>query len=210
MMEMHGGIGRCTAFEGDRRIASGSLSEVACAVKGVVDGCEWEVVLIFDDDTSRLIELDLRGTLEEVLARLGGPRGDDGSARESTTEEGSPRRGPGRPRLGVVGREVTLLPRHWAWLEAQRGNASATLRRLVDQARRESEGADAVRRAQDAAFRFCTAMAGDRLGFEEAMRALFARDGDRFDAETDPWPADVREHARHVAADVFGGAPVGS
>ncbi len=209
LMEMPDGTTRCTVFEGDRRIASGTLDEVACAVKAVVDGRERDVVLIFDDYTSRLIELDVRGSLEEVLERLSGRRGNGGSAMESATEEDPPRRGPGRPRLGVVGREVTLLPRHWAWLEAQRGNASATLRRLVDQAHRESEEADAVRRAQDAAHRFCTAMAGDRPGFEEAMRALFARDGDRFDAETDPWPADVREHARCVAVDVFEGVPGG-
>ncbi len=127
----------------------------------------------------------------------------------TTTTQDRPRRGPGRPRLGVVGREVTLLPRHWAWLEAQRGNASATLRQLVDQARREGEEADSVRRAQDAAHRFCNAMAGDRPGFEEAMRALFARDGGRFNAETYPWPCDIRDHARWLAEDVFGGVAVG-
>ncbi|MFV2008051.1 MAG: DUF2239 family protein, partial [Longimicrobiales bacterium] len=168
---------RCTAFEGDRRIASGTLAEVACAVKALADGCEGGEVLIFDDYTGQVVEVDLRGTPAEVLRRLSGGNGDGGPALESATDEDQPRRGPGRPRLGVVGREVTLLPRHWTWLEAQRGNASATLRRLVDEARSESEATDAVRRAQDSAYRFCTAMAGDRPGFEEAMRALFARDG---------------------------------
>ncbi|GMR13828.1 MAG: DUF2239 family protein [Gemmatimonadota bacterium] len=209
MMDRPDGIARYTAFSGDRRIASGPLDEVAGAVKSAVDGCASEVVLIFDDRTSRLVELDMRGTFEEVLERLGGGSVGGGLAMEPATAQDQPRRGPGRPRLGVVGREVTLLPRHWAWLEAQRGNASATLRRLVDQARRDTEEADAVRGAQDAAHRFCTAMAGDRPGFEEAMRALFARDRDRFHAETDPWPADVREHARCVAADAFGGVSPG-
>lgn len=199
----------CTVFEGDRRIASGTLVEVAGAVNAGADGCEGRAVLIFDDVTGRVVDLDVRGVLEAVLERLGGVNEVGGPAAESTTDEDRPRRGPGRPRLGVVGREVTLLPRHWAWLEAQRGNASATLRRLVDEARREGEEADAVRRAQDATHRFCNAMVGDRQGFEEAMRALFARDGDRFDAETDCWPCDIREYAWSMAGDVFEGAPGG-
>lgn len=200
----------CTVFEGDRRIASGTLAEVARVVKAAADRCEGDAVLIFDDRTGQVVDLDVRVILEEVLSRLSGEDGDGGSAVESSTGEDQPRRGPGRPRLGVVGREVTLLPRHWTWLEAQRGNASATLRRLVDQARRESEEADAVRRAQDATHRFCNAMAGDRPGFEEAMRALFAGDGDRFSSETDSWPCDIREHARRMAEDVFGGVMLGT
>lgn len=184
---------RCTAFEGTRRIAAGTVVDVALAAKEVVDRGPTGPVLVFDDHTSHLVELDLRGTPAEVAARLH-PHGDAPPA---------PRRGPGRPRLGVVSKEVTLLPRHWAWLGSQRGGASATLRRLVDRARRESEAGDAVRAAQDATYRFLSAMVGNEAGFEEATRALFAGSRTRFLAESEGWPPDLREHARRLADGAF-------
>ena len=76
----------------------------------------------------------------------------------------------------MVAREVTLLPRHWEWLAQQSGGASVALRRLVDQARRGTEDKDRIRRAQEAAYRFMSAMAGNRPNFEDAIRALFAGD----------------------------------
>src|SRR6202000_600087 len=97
-------------------------------------------------------------------------------------------RGRGRPKLGVEAREVTLLPRHWEWLSTQRPGASATLRRLVEDARRADPGASGMREGKEAPYRFITAMAGDALGYEEAVRALFANDGARFEAESTPWP----------------------
>ena len=109
-------------------------------------------------------------------------------------------RGPGRPKLGVVAREITLLPRHWDWLNTQPGGASVALRKLVEQARHASEGKDRIRQSQEATYRFMVAMAGDRPGFEEATRALFAGDSDRFDREIASWPIDVRDHARQLAA----------
>ena len=127
----------CIAFDGHRRIASGSLSEVALAVKRAVDAGAAGPVLVFDELSSRPVELDLRGAPDDVLARLPKP---------STDEEPAPR-GPGRPRLGVIAREVTLLPRHWDWLAEQPGGASATLRRLVEEARRSHRERDAVRLA---------------------------------------------------------------
>ncbi|MGO1073974.1 DUF2239 family protein [Inquilinus sp. CA228] len=179
----------CTAFEGARRIASGPLAEVALAAKRAVE--RGAGVLVFDDATSLPIELDLRGSEAEVLARLSPP-----------AEPEAPR-GPGRPKLGVVAREVTLLPRHWDWLAGQPGGASVTLRRLVEEVRRAGEGRDRLRQAQEAAYRFMAAMAGDRPGFEEAARALFAPDRDRFAALTEAWPADIRDHARRLAAAAF-------
>ncbi|MGK9169443.1 DUF2239 family protein [Inquilinus limosus] len=184
----------CTAFQGVRRIASGPLAEVALAVKRAADRDDAIPVLVFDDATSRPVELDLRGSEAEVLARL--PR---------AAEPEAPR-GPGRPKLGVVAREVTLLPRHWDWLARQPGGASVTLRRLVEEARRAGEGQDRSRRAQEAAYRFMAAMAGDRPGFEEAARALFAPDRDRFVALTEAWPADIRDHARRLAVSAFDAA----
>jgi hypothetical protein len=105
--------------------------------------------------------------------------------------------------LGVVSKEVTLLPRHWAWLAAQRGSVSATLRRVIDEARHLHEERDAVRRAQDSAYRFISLMAGSEPRFEEAIRALYRCDAARFDAETAPWPPDVRDHARTLAGPAF-------
>ena len=133
---------RWTAFEGFRRIASGELAQVALETKRVIDRGETAPVLIFDDVTGEQIELDFRGTPEDVLKRLPpeatqGDPGDPG-------REGS--RGPGRPKLGVVAREVTLLPRHWDWLNSQPGGASVALRKLVEEARRVNEGKDRVRR----------------------------------------------------------------
>jgi hypothetical protein len=188
-------ISACTAFVGDRRLASGPLAEVALAVKRAAESGGTVPILVFDDATSRPVDLDLRGSEAEVLARLPQPA-------ESSAQPEAPR-GPGRPRLGVVAREVTLLPRHWDWLSQQPGGASATLRRLVDEARRAGEDRDRLRRAQEAAYRFMAAMAGDRPGFEEASRALFAADRGRFEALTGAWPADIRDHVRRLAAPVF-------
>jgi uncharacterized protein len=182
----------CVAFAGDRCIASGPLPDVAVKVKAFVDRGE-HAVLVFDGATSRQIEIDLRGTAETVLARLG------------EAADGSVPRGPGRPKLGVVAREVTLLPRHWEWLSAQPGGASVALRKLVEEARRANLGRDRVRQAQDSAYRFMFAVASDRPGFEEATRALFAGDPDRFGQCVDAWPDDIRAHARQLASAVFGG-----
>ena len=196
---------RLTAFAGDRRVASGTRAEVARAAKQALEACEHEPVLVFDDD-ARLVELDLRGTLADVEERYpaSAPDSDhcDPGPQPPQAEE-KPRRGPGRPRLGVVGKEVTLLPRHWAWLSAQRGGASVTLRKLVEQARRETAEADQARLAQDAAYRFMLAALGDAPGFEEATRALYAGDEDRFDAEAARWPKDLRSFAAHLAQDAF-------
>lgn len=176
----------CTAFSGPRRLATGDLITVARKVKQVIGHQTQTPVLIFDDATGRPIEVDFRGTVTDVVRRLTPPR-----------------RGPGRPRLGVVPREVTLLPRHWEWLNGQPGGASVALRELVEEARRSHAEHDAGRRAQDAAHRFVTALAGNEPGYEEAVRALYARDRARFDELTSPWPPDVGEHARKLAVAVF-------
>jgi hypothetical protein len=99
----------------------------------------------------------------------------------------------------VVAREVTLLPRHWDWLTSQAGGASVALRRLVDEARRTSGDRDRVRAAQEAAYHFMSAMAGNLPGFEEAARALFAYDRRRFADLIAEWPPDVRDHAVKLA-----------
>jgi hypothetical protein len=180
-----------------RCVASGELHAVAAAVKGLLDQDGQLAVLIFDDETSELVELDFRGSLLAVLARL------PAQVAPVTVAEAATR-APGRPRLGVVAREVTLLPRHWEWLAAQPGGASVALRKLVEAASRANETRDRARRGQEAAYRFMAAMAGDQPGFEEAVRALFAGMPEQFGAQTEAWSADVRDHARMLALRVFG------
>jgi len=197
------------AFAGTRRIGSGTPADVARAAKAVVDGGEKTPVLVFNDE-ARVVDIDFRGTEVDVLARLGldsdastTSNGNGEGANASPYRESSTPRGRGRPRLGVVAREVTLLPRHWDWLATQPGGASAAVRRLVDAARQSSADKDRLRQAKESAYRFMSAMAGNEPGFEEATRALFAGDETRFTAMTKAWPGDVREHARTLASRAF-------
>jgi len=177
-----------TAFDGARQLAAGPLIDVAMALQAAAAAGAEGPLLAFDDATGAVIDLDLRGSRADVAARLGG----------AAVEAVGPR-GRGRPSLGVVAREVTLLPRHWDWLAAQPGGASATLRRLVDDARRAGGAKERARLSQEAAYRFMAAMAGDRPGFEEATRALFAGDSARFDRHVAAWPDDLRAYATKLA-----------
>jgi hypothetical protein len=193
----------CTAFEGHQRIASGDLAHVAVNAKEILDRGEKAPVLIFDDVTGEQIEVDFRGTAKDVLERLETSAGEGAATAARAHAEKVAPRGPGRPKLGVVAREVTLLPRHWEWLNSQPGGASVALRKLVEEARRANQGKDRLRRSQEAAYRFLSALAGNLPGFEEAARALFAGNPDRFELQSESWPADVRDHARKLAAVAF-------
>jgi uncharacterized protein len=188
-----------TAFAGTRQIASGYLRDVT--YKAVVANIKFDLAqtLIFDDLTGETIDVDLR-EMPEGPSRLS-------SAIETVaTHDSEPAlsngvaRGPGRPKLGVVAREVTLLPRHWDWLASQPGGASVALRKLVEAAKRENQGRDRLRLAREAAYRFISAMAGNEPGFEEASRALFAGNQERFAKLVEPWPIDVRYYATKLAA----------
>lgn len=185
--------GTYTAFAGQRRLASGTAGDVALAVKRATQPLA-EPIIIFDDDTGRSIDFDLRGDDREVLARLA-QLAPPAETAEAPTEP----RGRGRPKLGVVAREVTLLPRHWEWLNAQAGGASVALRKLVEEARRASGDKDRARQARDAAYHFMSTMAGDLPQFEEASRALFADDRRRFTALIADWPTDIRDHIVKLA-----------
>jgi len=160
---------------------------VALAIKSAHERGATGPLLIFDDATGRAIDVDLRGSDDEVRARLA----------PSPTPE-AVARGRGRPRLGVVAREVTLLPRQWEWLGLQPGGASVALRRLVDEARRVHADRDRIRQAHERAYHFIAAIAGNLPGFEEATRALFANDRARFGALIAQWPADIRTHATRL------------
>jgi len=167
-----------TAFFGNSRVAAGDAAEVALAIR------DWPGALVFEDATGKQIDLDLRGSEAEIRARYApAPRG------------------PGRPKLGVTAREVTLLPHHWDWLARQPGGASVALRKLVETASRDPR---ALRHeARDAAYRFASALAGNEAGFEEAMRALYAGKRKKFHRQLESWPPDVREHLEKMAAPVF-------
>lgn len=164
------------AFAGERLIARGTAGEAMAAIKAATDA--GEAVLVFDR-TGRVVDLDLRGEVADALARL---------APAPEPEK----RGPGRPKLGVTAREVTLLPRHWDWLASQPGGASVALRKLVESALKDAEGPDRARKAKEATYRFMTALAGDRPGYEEATRMLFAGDWTAFEAAVANWPEGVR------------------
>jgi hypothetical protein len=194
----------CTAFAGHARIGSGPLAEVALAAKAAIDRGDQAPLLVFDDATSRPIEIDFRGTPNEVLERLS-----KRFAQASPAEAESPRKA-GRPKLGVVGREVTLLPRHWEWLAEQPGGASVALRKLIDAERKSSNFKELSRRSQEVTYRFMNAIAGNFPHFEEALRALFAGDRDAFVRLTEDWPADVRDHARWLMSGGVMGDDAGS
>ncbi|GGK25615.1 hypothetical protein GCM10008955_19130 [Deinococcus malanensis] len=176
-----------TAFRGNRRVGNGSLRELLTQL--------WKLspdphasLLVFSDQTGRSVDLSLHGSLAEMLER----------------EAPLPARpGPGRPRLGVVAREVTLLPRHWEWLESQPAGVSAALRRLVDEARRAAPAAERMRLSRTRADRFLMVMAGDLPGAEEASRALYAGDEPKFKTILNSWPEDIRQHTQRLAADAF-------
>jgi hypothetical protein len=187
------------AFDGGRCLASGDLGAVARAAKETLDRSKDASILVFDGRTGSPIDIDFRGSVSEVLARL--TEVGDAPAAEDAAPPGP--RGPGRPKLGVVAREVTLLPRHWEWLAQQSGGASVALRRLVEEARRANKDNDRIRHAQETAYRFIAAMAENKPHYEEVARALFSGDAARFETWTAAWPADVRDHARRFAAPAF-------
>lgn len=170
--------GNFTAFFGTTCLTSGALPELLRAAKAHLDGGGPEPLLIFNEETGQQVDFDFRGTPDEVLARALPP----------------PRSGPGRPRLGVVSREISLLPRHWEWLEQQPQGISAALRRLVDEARKKAPGEQRGRLVRDALSRVMWSVAGNLPDFEEATRALFSRrDGDLMALVRD-WPPSVRDY----------------
>ncbi|MBU4433938.1 MAG: DUF2239 family protein [Alphaproteobacteria bacterium] len=180
-------------FRGAERVGEGPALEVALVAQRLAAEASGDPVLIFDAE-GRQVDFDLSGAPSDLAARFA----------PAIPPEAAPR-GRGRPKLGVVPREVTLLPRHWDWLASQPGGASVALRKLVEAARREAEGPDRIRRSREAAYRFANVMAGDRPGYEAATRALFSGDAAAFAARIAAWPADIAAQARIFAAEAFSG-----
>lgn len=191
----------CTAFAGKHLVASGDLHQVALKAQEAANRYKFAQVLIFDDVTSHMVEVDLRGTPDDLSRRIG--KVESATEPNPDTNIADEARKPGRPKLGVVAREVTLLPRHWEWLSSQPGGASVALRKLVEQAKKANQGTDRLRAAQEAAYRFMSAMCGNEPEFEEANRALFAGNRERFAEVVEAWPADLRDHAKKLASLAF-------
>ncbi|HEX5377558.1 MAG TPA: DUF2239 family protein [Phenylobacterium sp.] len=184
-----------TLFTDGRRLAKGDIRGVAIAAKTHADSSD-RPMLALSDTTGRPVDFDLRGSVADVEARY------------APAAAPQARSGRGRPKLGVTAREVTLLPRHWDWLSAQPGGASAALRRLVDQARRDNPDRARRLQAQEAAHRVITVLAGDLPDYEDALRAFYAGDVDGFQALVEPWPPDIRAYVlEHARAAWGGGAP---
>lgn len=182
-----------TAFADTKKIAGGDILDVAIKVKKFLKSEGKTSVLIFDDLTGDQVEVDFRGDTETVKEKL-----------ESFLQAQSGKKGgPGRPKLGVVPREVTLLPEHWEWLAIQPGGASVTLRRLVEEAKKKSLSRDRIRLSQDRTYKIMTVMAGDLPDYEEALRALYAGDKKAFKSRMLKWPKDLQEHVLKISQESF-------
>ncbi|HEX2735319.1 MAG TPA: DUF2239 family protein [Polyangiaceae bacterium] len=167
------------AFARARQIALGPLSDVLAALKQRFDRDDTELVLVFEVESGRQVDFDLRGSLEEVLARA----------------LPTAARGPGRPKLGVASREVSLFPKHWEWLETQPAGISGTLRRLVEHAIKHEPAEARAKQARSALSRILSSIAGNRPHYEEASRALFSGDDKKFAELVADWPKDIRQFA---------------
>jgi len=189
-----------TAFHGAKHLATGDLKQVAIAVKQYFRDAPVDGVLVFDNTRCHVVDIDFRGSLEDVLARCDTGMSESAAA---TAITGDTQRGPGRPKLGVVAKEVTLLPRHWEWLGSQPGGASVALRKLVEEARRINVDKDRIRSARECSYRFMSTALGHEASFEEASRALFAGDRQHFAQLIDAWPTDLRDHLKRLAEPAF-------
>ena len=204
-----------TTFDGFHRIESGSLLRNGLAVKRALGRGAKGPVLTFDNRTGLTIEFDTRGSEKELAARLSRDekaqkeRIEEPDESVASTSAADEPRARGRPRLGVIAREVTLLPRHWAWLATQPGGASVALRKLVEEARKSRAEFDRARIAQERAYHFMLAVAGNLPGYEEATRALFANDQRKFRSVVKGWPTDVRDHAIFLAYGTTRAEPIG-
>ncbi|AUN98945.1 DUF2239 domain-containing protein [Bacteriovorax stolpii] len=182
-----------TAFNGHTLLCQGDLSEVVLEVKKFIGKASNSSILIFSDATGKTIDFNFHGTKQEIMKRL-----------EVYTSPGSlDSSGPGRPKLGVVSREVSLLPRHWEWLATQRGGASATLRTLVDEAIKKAANTQSIKQIQDRAYQIMMILAGDLQGYEEALRAMYKKDRKAFYKHIETWPIDVINYLIQSTKPIF-------
>jgi hypothetical protein len=177
-----------TAFDGVEQVCQGPLFEVVARVKKRLGKAENSAILIFSDVTGKTMDINFQGSEKDVLGRL----------EMFVPKEQEAVVGPGRPKLGVVSREISLMPRHWEWLATQPGGASATLRSLIEDAKKRSSEKVSGKQLQECAYRFMSVMAGDREGFEEALRALYRLDRKSFLTHIRSWPRDIKNHVMEM------------
>lgn len=184
-----------TAFDGAQLFGHGLLSEIVLKIKKQLGKSENSSILIFSDTTGKIIDFNFQGTQADVLKRL------DVFVSDKTSLDNIS--GPGRPKLGVISREISLLPAHWEWLATQPGGSSAVLRKLVDEAKKKSSGTISIKQVQERVYRFATAMAGDFPGFEEVQRSLYRKDEEQFLKHMENWPIDIRNYIKDLAKPIF-------
>ena len=184
-----------TAFEDHKILSQGILEDVVLKVKKRLEKSPESQIVIYSDATGKSMDFNFQGSEKEVLKRL-----EVYTTPENTTEVSS---GPGRPKLGVISREVSLLPKHWEWLATQSGGASNTLRKLVEENMKKTSGVLTVKTAQERTYKFMSVEAGDLENYEEALRALYRKDKERFAIEIKTWPRDVQKHILELAKPVF-------
>ncbi len=183
-----------SAFSGHKLLVRGPLDKVVLSIKKKLKEEPRSSILAFSDSTGKQMDFDLQGSEKEVLQRL-----------EVFVTKDQPivTSGPGRPKLGVVSREISLLPRHWEWLSTQSGGASVTLRRLVDEARKNASGKELIKLSQERTYKFMTAIAGDLPQYEEALRALFSKDKKKFESHVYGWPKDLISYIKILSDACF-------
>jgi hypothetical protein len=183
-----------TAFEGTTRLFRGTIEQVVLQIKERLGRAENSSVLIFSDNTGKTMDFNFQGKVKDVLKRL---------EIYVSKQNCGPVAGPGRPKLGVISREVSLLPRHWEWLANQSGGASATIRKLIEDAKKRSSAHTSIKHVQERVYRFMSVIAGDMTGYEEALRALYKADRKNFLLHMRDWPTDVRTHVVEMAKPIF-------
>lgn len=183
-----------SAFDGPKLLFQGELSDVVLKIKKHLGSAINSSILIFSDETGRTMDFNFQGSKQDVMKRL---------EVFTSPETTGPTRGPGRPRLGVVSREVSLLPSHWEWLATQPGGASATLRRLVEETRKKSSQKMSVKQIQERTYRVMSVLAGDLPGYEEALRALYKKDRKTFNSQIEKWPKDIQQHLIEMSKPAF-------
>lgn len=186
-----------TAFEDHKILSQGSLEDVVLKVKKRLEKSPESQIVIYSDITGKSMDFNFQGSEKEVLKRL------EIYTTPETDNQGSASTGPGRPKLGVISREVSLLPKHWEWLATQSGGASNTLRKLVEESMKKTSGTLTVKTAQERTYKFMSVEAGDLENYEEALRALYRKDKERFTSEIKAWPRDVQKHIFELAKPVF-------
>jgi hypothetical protein len=187
-------VNKYSAFEDAKLLFQGELSDVVLKIKKYLGSDRNSAILIFSEDTGKLMDFNFQGTTQAVLKRL---------EVFTSAEQMNPSSGPGRPRLGVVSREVSLLPRHWEWLAARSGGASATIRLLVEEAQKKSSTNPSIKQMQERVYRVMSVLAGDFHGYEEALRALYKRDRKSFVSRIETWPKDVQKYLNDLGKPVF-------